>query len=255
MRGMRSLEPWLWVLKTRRMLTVHVSCCSDGGFGRKSFPDFCTVEAAVLSPKKRENLSRGSGASEDDIKSTLYHSVAAMYRKAAAGGRPETPTAWLQRTVISSYRIDIRPHAPLIPTQCDNLGWASRMFRTPCQAFALRTGPQRHTQRIRLVPRSVANIYHAFGIQSFADELAHSGRQRSGGLFAAIAGSQDRVVPMERAPQRSSRITTEHTRHIRSIYVKISPCADPGQRKRAGWGKQKPGNGFVIGVWQCIAAS
>src|SRR5713226_1303742 len=68
-------------------VTVHVTLLG-GGFGRKSFPDFA-VEAAVLS-KKTGKPVKVVWSREDDIKFDAYHSVAAMYMKAALGpdGRP-----------------------------------------------------------------------------------------------------------------------------------------------------------------------
>src|ERR1700686_2720693 len=77
-------------------VTVNVTLLG-GAFGRKSFPDFA-VEAAVLA-KKTGKPVKVVWTREDDIKFDTYHSVSAMYMKAALGadGKPE---AWLQRTVF-----------------------------------------------------------------------------------------------------------------------------------------------------------
>src|SRR5258705_1890795 len=77
-------------------VTVNVTLLG-GGFGRKSFPDFA-VEAAVLS-KKTGKPVKVVWSREDDIKFDVYHSVAAMYLKAALGPDGK-PVAWLQRTVF-----------------------------------------------------------------------------------------------------------------------------------------------------------
>src|SRR6266851_1914121 len=77
-------------------VTVHVTLLG-GAFGRKSFPDFA-VEAAVLA-KKTGKPVKVVWSREDDIKFDVYHSVAAMYMKAALGADGK-PTAWLQRTVF-----------------------------------------------------------------------------------------------------------------------------------------------------------
>src|SRR6266851_2263788 len=68
-------------------VTVNVTLLG-GGFGRKSFPDFA-VEAAVLA-KKTGKPVKVVWSREDDIKFDVYHSVAAMYMKAALGanGKP-----------------------------------------------------------------------------------------------------------------------------------------------------------------------
>src|SRR6202047_2446006 len=77
-------------------VTVHVTLLG-GAFGRKSFPDFA-VEAAVLS-KKTGKPVKVVWSREDDIQFDSYHSVSAMYMKAALGPDGK-PTAWLQRTVF-----------------------------------------------------------------------------------------------------------------------------------------------------------
>src|SRR5260370_41049666 len=78
-------------------VTVHVTLLG-GAFGRKSFPDFA-VEAAVLS-KKTGKPVKVVWSREDDIKFDAYHSVAAMYMRAALGPDGKTQ-AWVQRTVFS----------------------------------------------------------------------------------------------------------------------------------------------------------
>jgi isoquinoline 1-oxidoreductase subunit beta len=77
-------------------VTVNVTMLG-GAFGRKSFPDFA-IEAAVLA-KKTGKPVKVVWSREDDIKFDTYHSVSAMYMKAALGADGK-PTAWLQRTVF-----------------------------------------------------------------------------------------------------------------------------------------------------------
>src|SRR5258706_119223 len=68
-----------------------------GGFGRKSKPDY-VAEAAMLS-KQLGKPVKVVWTREDDIKFDYYHSVSAMYMKAAVNEKG-LPTAWLQRTVF-----------------------------------------------------------------------------------------------------------------------------------------------------------
>ena len=63
-------------------VTCHVTLLG-GGFGRKSKPDY-VAEAAVLS-KKAGRPVKVVWRREDDIKFDYFHSVAAMYLKAAVG--------------------------------------------------------------------------------------------------------------------------------------------------------------------------
>ena len=80
-------------------VTCHVTLLG-GGFGRKSKPDQ-VAEAAVLS-KKLGKPVKVVWSREDDIRFDFYHSVAAMYMKAALGADGK-PTAWLQRSVCLLY--------------------------------------------------------------------------------------------------------------------------------------------------------
>src|ERR1035441_8649729 len=77
-------------------VTCHVTLLG-GGFGRKSKPDYA-VEAAVLSKKAGKPVKVG-WSRDDDIKFDYYHSVAAMYLKAALDDSGK-PKAWLQRSVF-----------------------------------------------------------------------------------------------------------------------------------------------------------
>ncbi len=107
---------------------------------------------------------------EDDIQFDFYHSVAAMYLKAAVDAKG-SPTAWLQRSAFppigsmndsnEHYGADFELGMGLtdIPFNVPNL----RVENGPAKAQCASAGcaPCR-------------NIYHAFGVQSFADELAHA---------------------------------------------------------------------------------
>src|SRR5579872_632173 len=77
-------------------VTCHVTFLG-GGFGRKSKPDYA-VEAAVLS-KQTGKPVKVVWSREDDIQFDYYHSVAAMYLKAALDDSGK-PRAWLQRSVF-----------------------------------------------------------------------------------------------------------------------------------------------------------
>src|SRR5258708_18519402 len=133
-------------------VTVHVTLLG-GAFGRKSFPDFA-VEAAVLS-KKTGKPVKGVWSREDDIKFDVYHSVAAMYMKAALGA-DGTPTAWLQRTVFPP--IGSTFHATTNYSAPDELalGFTDVPFAVP--NLRAENGPATAHVRIGWF-RSVANIY------------------------------------------------------------------------------------------------
>ena len=84
-------------------VTCHVTLLG-GGFGRKSKPDQ-VAEAAVLS-KQLGKPVKVVWTREDDIKFDFFHSVAAMYMKAAVGAE------WQGHSVaaahdLSAYRFHL----------------------------------------------------------------------------------------------------------------------------------------------------
>ncbi|HEY6009385.1 MAG TPA: molybdopterin cofactor-binding domain-containing protein, partial [Geobacteraceae bacterium] len=144
-----------------------------GAFGRKSKPDY-VAEAALLSKQVGKPV-KVAWSREDDIRFDYYHSVAAMYLKAATDARG-LPTAWLQRSVFppigSTFDVDQRYGGEGELAQ----GWVDVPFAIP--NLRAENGPAQNHVRIGWL-RSVANIYHAFGVQSFIDELAvAAGRDR-----------------------------------------------------------------------------
>lgn len=145
-------------------VTCHVTLLG-GGFGRKSFPDYC-AEAALLSRRVGRPV-KVTWTREDDLQFDFYHSAAAMYMKAGldAGGRP---VAWLQRSVFppigSTFNEKERYGAGEL-----SMGWTDVPFDIP--NLRAENGPAEAHVRIGWL-RSVANIFHAFGVCSFIDELA-----------------------------------------------------------------------------------
>src|SRR5712672_3458926 len=139
-----------------------------GGFGRKSKPDY-VAEASVLS-KKVGRPVKVVWTREDDIKFDYYNTVAAMYMRAALGADGK-PTAWLQRSVFppipSIFDVNTVYGDPAHLQQ----GWTDIPYDLP--NLRVENGPAKAHIRIGWL-RSVANIYHAFAIQCFTDELAHA---------------------------------------------------------------------------------
>jgi isoquinoline 1-oxidoreductase subunit beta len=219
-------------------VTVNVTLLG-GGFGRKSFPDFA-VEAAVLS-KKTGKPVKVVWSREDDIKFDVYHSVAAMYMKAALGTDGK-PTAWLQRTVFPPIGSTFNPETKYSDAGELGLGFTDQPYAIP--NMRAENGPATGHVRIGWL-RSVANIYHAFGIQSFADEVAHAAGKDPVEYLLALLGP-DRVVPRTELPKEFPNYDGEYeqypidtARHRRVLTLAA---------EKAGWGKQKSGNGFGMGV-------
>ncbi len=219
-------------------VTVNVTLLG-GGFGRKSFPDFA-VEAAVLA-KKTGKPVKVVWSREDDIKFDTYHSVAAMYMKAAldADGRP---SAWLQRTVFPPIGTTFDPKNNYAPADELGLGFTDVPFALA--NHRVENGPATAHVRIGWF-RSVANIYHAFAVHSFADELAHAAGKDPLEYLLQLLGP-DRIVPQSELPKDYSNYDGAYEQYpidIARFRRVVSLAAE-----KAGWGKQKSGNGFGMGV-------
>ena len=82
------------------------------------------------------------------------------------------PTAWLQRSVFPPITFDLSTSNAVYgdPGHLQQ-GWTDMPFDIP--NLRVENGPAKAHVRIGWL-RSVANIYHAFAVQSFADELAHA---------------------------------------------------------------------------------
>ncbi len=147
-------------------VVCHVTLLG-GGFGRKSKPDYI-AEAAVLS-KKLERPVKVVWTREDDVKFDYYNAVAAMYMKAAVDEKGK-PTAWLQRSVFPPITSIFDVNAVYGDPPHLAQGWTDLPYDLP--NIRIENGPAQAHVRIGWL-RSVANIYHAFAIQCFTDELAH----------------------------------------------------------------------------------
>jgi len=178
---------------------------------------------------------------EDDIKFDVYHSVAAMYFKASLGADGK-PTAWLQRSVFP-------PIASLFDvngTYAD-AGEIGLGFNDVPYALAnhrAENGPAQAHTRIGWF-RSVANVYHAYGIQSYASELAHAAGKDPVEYQLMLLGP-DRVMPKTELPKDFTNYDAEYDQYPidTARFRRVVQMA----AEKSGWGKQKLGNGFGMGI-------
>ncbi|MGC0772811.1 MAG: molybdopterin cofactor-binding domain-containing protein [Candidatus Acidiferrum sp.] len=219
-------------------VTVHVTLLG-GAFGRKSFPDFA-VEAAVLS-KKTGKPVKVVWSREDDIKFDTYHSVSAMYMKAALAPDGK-PTAWLQRTVFPPIGSTFDASAVYSAPDELGLGFSDLPFAIPNQRSE--NGPATAHVRIGWL-RSVANIYHAFGIQSFTDELAQAAGKDPVEYALALLGP-DRIIPRNELPKDYTNYGQDYAEYPidTARFKRVVEVA----AEKSGWGKKKQGNGVGMGI-------
>lgn len=220
-------------------VTVNVTLLG-GGFGRKSLPDF-VAEAGLVAQKLPGVPIRLQWSREDDIRHGFYHAVSHQYLKGGldAAGRPQ---AWLHRTAFPTLQATFDGKSKLAGKIELGQGFVDLPFALPhlrlenCEAEA-------HV-RIGWL-RSVANIYHAFAIGSFADELAiAAGRDPKDFLLELIGpprhvdlaadGVEDyhnNTLPLEKYPIDTAR--------LRRVVERVA--------QEAGWGKRMPpGRGLGI---------
>ncbi len=208
-----------------------------GGFGRKSKPDYI-AEAAVLS-KKMGRPVKVVWTREDDIKFDYYNAVASMYFKAALGTNGK-PAAWLQRSVFPPIPSIFDVNAVYGDASHLQQGWTDIPYDLP--NLRVENGPAKAHVRIGWL-RSVANIYHGFGIQCFTDELAYAaGRDPLDYLLDLIG--QPRTIdfkgvdyPNYGASMEAYPWETGRLRHVTELVA-----------EKSGWGKRKRGKGTGVGI-------
>ena len=210
-------------------VACHVTLLG-GAFGRKSKPDYA-AEAAVLS-KKLGKPVKVAWSREDDIHHDFYHSVAAMYLKAATDAKGK-PTAWLQRAAfppIFSTFDGMSTYGDLEMT----MGWNDVPFDIP--NHRAENGPAAAHVRIGWM-RSVANVYHAFAVQSFLDELAAAANRDRVEYYLDVLGPA-RVIDLGPSFEQTAAKYPLDTARMRRV---VETVAD-----KSGWASKKssPGHGY-----------
>ena len=208
-----------------------------GGFGRKSKPDY-VAEAAVLS-KKMGRPVKVVWTREDDIKFDYYNAVASMYMKASLGANGK-PTAWLQRSVFppipSIFDVNTVYGDPAHLQQ----GWTDIPYDLP--NLRIENGPAKAHVRIGWL-RSVANIYHAFAIQCFTDELAHAAGRDPLDYVLDLIGNP-RTIDFKGVEYPNYGASMEaypwETGRLRRVTEMVA--------EKSGWGKRKHGKGTGVGI-------
>jgi len=208
-----------------------------GGFGRKSKPDY-VAEAAVLSHKVGRPV-KVVWTREDDIQFDYYNAVAAMYMKAAldSNGKPE---AWLQRSVFPPITSIFDVNAVYGDPPHLAQGWTDMPYDIP--NLRIENGPAKAHVRIGWL-RSVANIYHAFAVQTFSDELAHRAKRDPADYLLELIG-QPRTIDFKGVeyPNYGASLETYpwETGRLRRVTEMVI--------EKSGWGKRKLGKGSGLGI-------
>jgi isoquinoline 1-oxidoreductase subunit beta len=209
-----------------------------GAFGRKSKPDY-VAEAAILSKKVGKPV-KVAWTREEDIHFDYYHSTSAMYFKAGLDGAGK-PVAWLGRTAFPPIGSTFDDKERYGGDGELSMGFVDVPFDIP--NFRAENGPADAHLRIGWL-RSVANIYHTFGVQSFMDELAHTAGKDPVEYWLASLGAPRKIdfqgqnvkywnynTKLEQYPIDTSR--------LRRVVEVVA--------ERSGWANKKPGNRRAVG--------
>lgn len=221
----------------KKDVTCHVTLLG-GGFGRKSKPDY-VAEAAILS-KKMNRPVKVVWSREDDIRTDFYHSTSGMYMKAGLDAQGK-PSAWLQRSVFPSIGTTFDAKAEYAMDLEMGMGWNDLPFDIP--NHRAENGSARNHVRIGWL-RAVANVYHAFAIHSFVDELAHlAGKDPVEYALGLIGpGRKLEVTPVgmkywnHDQDQSKYPLDTARLRNVIETVAEKSGWAKRAKGKGHGWG-------------------
>jgi len=202
-----------------------------GAFGRKSKPDFA-VEAALVA-KEVDKPVKLQWTREDDVRHGFYHAISAQQFEAGLDEKGNC-TSYLHRTVFPTISSTFSASANAPSDGEVGMGATDVPFAMP--NLRVESGEAKGHLRTGWL-RSVCNIFHAFGVQSFAAEMAHAaGRDQKDYLLELIG--PDRVIdPNTEGASYSNYggspeeypIETGRLRHV------IERAAD-----MAGWGRNLP---------------
>ncbi|WP_223646072.1 molybdopterin cofactor-binding domain-containing protein [Corallococcus sp. EGB] len=213
-------------------VTVHVTLLG-GGFGRKSKPDY-VVEAALLAKEVGAPV-RVQWTREDDVRHDYYHSTSAQRLEAGLDADGKV-VAWHQRIAFP----------PIGSTFSDatfagdgEMGQGILDLPLAIPDIRMENCEARAHTRIGWM-RSVANIYHAFSVQSFIDELAHERGADPRDMLLEVVGPSRIVTPKDlgvaKVPNYGQSID-EHpvdTARLRRVIERVTGLARWDERKREG---------------------
>lgn len=215
-------------------VTCHVTLLG-GGFGRKSKPDY-VAEAAMLS-KKLNKPVKVVWTREDDIRFDFFHSVAAMYMKASVDEKGR-PTAWLHRSAFPPIFGQNDPNMVYGDLEM-GMGWNDLPYNLT--NHRAENGAAKGHVRIGWL-RSVANIYHAFAVQSFTDELAAAAKRDRVEYYLDLLGP-NRVIDLTPPGGRANPLAAKYpldTARMRRVVETVA--------EKSGWANKKSGNGKGYGL-------
>jgi isoquinoline 1-oxidoreductase beta subunit len=221
-----QVAEWLGIDRSR--VTVNVTMLG-GGFGRKSQFDFI-MEAVEISRQVGVPVKL-LWTREDDIQNCYYHAEAVQLMRAKLGG-DGLPQGWLMRAAYPS--IQWMWNAGLDePVDWElGMGWTNMPFDVPNVSIEACKAPV--PIRIGWL-RSVCNVWHAFSINGFVDEMAAAAGEDPLAYRLRLLG-EDRIFdapnePPDEEPESFNGLTVDSGRYRRVLEL-IAEKTD--------WGRELP---------------
>ena len=209
-----------------------------GGFGRKSKPDFA-AEAALLSKAMGGKPVKVQWTREDDLQHDYYHAVSVQHFDSALDDAGK-PTAWLHRSAAPTIRSTFVAGAKGLGA--GEMGHTAINIPFQIPNIRIETPEVEAQTRIGWF-RSVYNIPHAFGVQSFVAELAFAAKRDPKDYLLELIGPARRIDPRTLGDNTNYSESPERypidTGRMRGV---IELAA-----KGARWGRKLP-KGHGIGI-------
>ncbi len=223
----------------KEKVKVHVTLLG-GGFGRKSKPDFI-AEAAWLA-KQTGRPVKVTWTREDDIRHGYFHSVSAQFLKAGLDA-DGSATGLLHRSCFPSIMSTFDPTATGPGGFELDLGLLDNPY--DIANLQIETADAKAHLRMGWL-RSVCNVFHAFALCGFVDELAYVAGQDPRDHLLKLLGKPRQVDPADDGAKYSNygHPLEKHpidTGRIAAVVEKVTDMA--------GWGRALPdGHGLGLAV-------
>jgi len=226
------VSEWLGIEPSQ--VTVNVTMLG-GGFGRKSKCDF--VVEAVEASRQTGGPVKLVWTREDDIQHCYYHAEAVQLMRAKLG--PDgLPDAWLMRAAFPSIDWMWQPGLDEPMPWEVGMGWTNMPFDVP--NVSVQGCKARIPIRIGWL-RSVCNVWHAFSLNGFVDEMAEAAGEDPVAYRLRLLG-KDRVFDAPNEPPGADPGASAEAGSFNGLIV------DTGRYRRvlelvadrAGWGRPLP---------------
>ena len=229
----------------KTQVRIHVTLLG-GGFGRKSKCDFIN-EAAWLAQKLGRPV-QVSWTREDDIRHGYFHAVSAQYFKAGLDA-DGVATSLLHRACFPSIMSTFNPAAAGPAAMELDLGATDN----PYGFENLRLESANATAHLRIGwLRSVCNVFHAFGVSGFVDELAQQADADPKEYLLKMLLPARKMNPADDGAQYGNYghpldLHPIDTGRMAAVVEKVAEMSD--------WGRELPdGRGLGIAVHRSFAS-